>query len=73
MVAGQGIRRVPEKVLYVATFLGGSAGALVAMHVFHHKTKKLSFQFVMAFFVLVQVGVVWLWYQFAHGRIQVSY
>ena len=59
--ANMGATRVPEKLLYLASFLGGSFGALVAMNLFRHKTRKFSFQMVMALLVLVQVGLVWLW------------
>lgn len=32
--------RIPEAVLLWLAFLGGAAGALVAMSLFHHKTSK---------------------------------
>lgn len=47
--------RVPEKTLYVATFLGGSVGALFGMYVFRHKTRKTSFQVVVALLILIQI------------------
>lgn len=59
--AGMGATRVPEKILWLALFLGGSFGALVAMNLFRHKTRKLSFQLVMALLVLVQVGLILVW------------
>lgn len=39
--------RVPETVLYILATLGGSAGILLGCHIFKHKTKKASFQFVL--------------------------
>lgn len=51
-------RRVPERTLHLAAFLFGSPGALVAMHVFRHKTRKTSFQLVLALLVLLQVLIV---------------
>ncbi|MGN0157739.1 MAG: DUF1294 domain-containing protein [Brotaphodocola sp.] len=36
--------RIPEKTLLGAAFLGGSAGALAGMQVFHHKTKHWKFK-----------------------------
>ncbi len=51
-------RRVPERTLHLAAFLFGSPGALVAMYVFRHKTRKTSFQLVLALLVLVQVLLV---------------
>lgn len=53
-------RRVPEKILYLAAFLGGSAGALAGMWIFRHKVSKTSFQLVLAVLILLQVGIVYL-------------
>lgn len=36
--------RVPEYVLLLVGFLGGTVGALFARTLFRHKTKKLSFR-----------------------------
>ena len=41
--ARRGLWRIPEAVLLFAAAAGGSAGALLGMHVFHHKTKKPRF------------------------------
>jgi uncharacterized membrane protein YsdA (DUF1294 family) len=41
----QGARRVPEKTLFALALLLGSAGALFAMRVFHHKTRHWYFKF----------------------------
>lgn len=59
--ANTSFRRVPELVLYAATFFGGPAGALLGMNVFRHKTSKTSFQFIVALLLLVQ-GVLVLQY-----------
>jgi uncharacterized membrane protein YsdA (DUF1294 family) len=56
-----GTRRTPEFVLHFLGALGGWPGALVAQHVFHHKTRKLEFQIVFWLTVVSHVGVVsWL-------------
>ncbi len=52
--------RVPEKVLYLITFLGGSIGLLVGMQAFRHKTRKTSFQLVV--FLICVIQVVALYY-----------
>ena len=41
----QGARRVPEKTLFALALLLGSAGALLGMRVFHHKTRHWYFRF----------------------------
>jgi uncharacterized membrane protein YsdA (DUF1294 family) len=51
-------RRVPEKILWILSLLGGSPGALLAMHFFRHKTKKISFQAMMAVILAVQITIV---------------
>lgn len=35
--------RIPEKTLLLLALFGGSPGAMLAMQVFHHKTKKPGF------------------------------
>ncbi len=53
--------RVPENILYLVTLLGGTVGALIGMHLFRHKTRKGSFQIVVALIMLVQIGlIIWL-------------
>lgn len=47
--------RVREATLFVLSLAGGALGALVAMYIFHHKTKKLYFRFGMPFILLAQV------------------
>ncbi|OIO18758.1 MAG: hypothetical protein AUJ23_03080 [Candidatus Magasanikbacteria bacterium CG1_02_32_51] len=53
-------RRVSEKTLWVMSLLGGSLGALLAMKTFRHKTKKLSFQVVLALILALQVLLIYL-------------
>ncbi|PIR74329.1 MAG: DUF1294 domain-containing protein [Candidatus Magasanikbacteria bacterium CG10_big_fil_rev_8_21_14_0_10_47_10] len=53
-----GGRRVPEKTLLILALLGGSAGALLAMNQFRHKTKKMSFQAWLAVILAVQIFIV---------------
>lgn len=49
--------RVPEMLFYTVMFLGGSVGTLLGMQVFHHKTRKTSFQLVVALLLLIQVAI----------------
>ncbi|MFT5424877.1 MAG: uncharacterized membrane protein YsdA (DUF1294 family) [Phycisphaerales bacterium] len=39
-------RRTPEKSLHTLELLGGWPGALIARHLFHHKTRKRSYRVV---------------------------
>lgn len=51
-VAGTGRSRVRERTLLILATLGGSIGAIIAMKLFHHKTRKNSF---LAWFVLILI------------------
>lgn len=44
--ARNGRRRTPESSLHALALLGGWPGALVGQRVYHHKTRKSSFQIV---------------------------
>lgn len=49
--------RIPEKTLFLASLLGGSAGTLAGMYFFHHKTKHWYFVTGMPAILLVQAGL----------------
>ena len=51
--------RTPENVLHALEFAGGWPGALLAQQVFRHKTRKVSFQVVFWFIVLLH-QVFWI-------------
>lgn len=51
--ARRGRRRTPERTLHLLELIGGWPGALLAMTVFHHKTRKASYFLVTALIVLV--------------------
>mgnify|MGYP001613319640 CR=1 FL=1 len=53
--------RVPERLLHLASFLGGSVGALLAMHLFRHKTRKVGFQLILVFLILIQIAIILIW------------
>ncbi len=61
LLAWSGRNRVPEKVLFGLSFIGGSPGGLVSMLIFWHKIRKTSFQRVFWAIVVLQffVGSVW--------------
>mgnify|MGYP003299810685 CR=1 FL=1 len=53
LFARMGVWRIPEAVLLLVAFLGGSSGALAAMNLFHHKTSKRWFTLGIP---LMQIG-----------------
>ena len=58
----QGARRVPEKTLFALALLLGSAGALLGMRVFHHKTRHWYFRFGIPAILLVQSAAAVFFY-----------
>lgn len=61
LCAKRGCWRVPEKILLLLAFLGGSVGAMAAMALFRHKTRHLKFIYgVPLIFVLQIAALVYL-------------
>ena len=55
--------RIPETVLLWLAVLGGSPAALVAMHLFHHKTLHKKFRYGVPAILLLQLAAaVYYWY-----------
>ena len=53
--------RIPEKILFLASLLGGSIGTWAGMYAFRHKTKHWYFVVGMPAILLLQVaGGYWL-------------
>ncbi len=50
--------RIPERVLLGAGLLGGAAGALLGMRLFHHKTRRWYFWTVNAAGLLLQITLL---------------
>ena len=50
--------RIPEAQLLAVAAIGGSAGALLGMQFFHHKTKKWKFRIGVPVILAVQL-ILW--------------
>ncbi|MBR1875491.1 MAG: DUF1294 domain-containing protein [Lachnospiraceae bacterium] len=62
--------RISEASLLFVAFLGGSAGALCGMFLFHHKTRKLVFLICVPLFLILQTCVM-IWF-FFYSNIKIS-
>ena len=49
--------RIPERVLFVIAFLGGSICSLAGMHAFRHKTLHLTFTIGLPLILVLQVMI----------------
>lgn len=60
--------RIPEKVLFGVSFLGGSIGTWAGMYLFRHKTKHWYFVMGMPLILGVQIaGGVFLYMNYGSG------
>lgn len=50
--------RIPEATLFIVAIIGGSAGSLIGMYLFRHKTRHRSFVFGMPLILLLQIALV---------------
>ena len=49
--------RIPEALLLWLAVLGGSPAALVAMHIFHHKTLHKKFRYGVPAILIIQITI----------------
>jgi len=57
------IQRISEKTLLISSFLAGSIGSILAMILFRHKIKKLSFIIKYILIVCIQVLIMYLYFK----------
>lgn len=50
--------RIPEKTLLFLAVIGGSVGALLGIHILHHKTKHLKFTVGVPVVLMIQIGAI---------------
>ena len=51
--------RIKESTLHLVSFMGGTPGSIVAMILFHHKTKKPKFVLITIITLLFNVFLVY--------------
>ena len=55
--------RISEKALFIPAILGGSIGAILGMHLFHHKTKHWYFRFGLPLILILHLAAFFLLFQ----------
>lgn len=53
-----GTRRVPERELLGLALIGGTPGALLARHLYRHKTRKQPFSTLLWLIAVAQAGAI---------------
>lgn len=57
--------RIKEKTLFLIAIIGGSAGAILGMKIFHHKTKHRVFVIGMPLILILQtIFIIFLFCKF---------
>ncbi len=59
--AKHGSWRIPEKTLFLLTFLGGGVGTISGMYLFRHKTKKLKFTIGFPVILFTEIALIIYW------------
>lgn len=54
--------RIPERVLLLAAFIGGSLGAYAGMFYFRHKTKHAKFRILLPLFLVIHLVLLILFF-----------
>ena len=50
--------RIPEAVLFLLCFLYGAFGGLCGMIFFRHKTRHMSFKFIVPLLAVIQIAAI---------------
>ena len=58
--AKMGSRRIPEALFFMVSLVGGFAGVVLGILVFHHKTNKRSFQLKIIVAAVLSVLMLFL-------------
>jgi uncharacterized membrane protein YsdA (DUF1294 family) len=57
-------RRIPEKTLFLVAALGGSIGSIAGMRAWRHKTKHFSFVFGMPAILVLQLILLYFYFEY---------
>ena len=57
-------KRIRELTFFLLSFLGGCFIGILAMKIFHHKTKKIRFYFINILCIIIYILILWRYYEF---------
>lgn len=67
--ARRGAYRIPEAAFFLLALLGGSLGAILGMHCFHHKTRHWYFRYGLPVILLLQLALALLFWWHSGGML----
>lgn len=50
--------RISESTLIILAYIGGALGAILAMNLFHHKTKKTKFKILIPLALIMWIYII---------------
>ncbi|MBP1925925.1 uncharacterized membrane protein YsdA (DUF1294 family) [Sedimentibacter acidaminivorans] len=53
--------RIKERTLHISSFLGGALGSILAMYLFHHKTRKIKFCVITAISFIFNIFIIYVY------------
>ena len=65
--AKKSLWRIREASLLALVVLGGSVGAWLGMHVWHHKTQHKKFKYGVPVIIIIQLAIIgFIWSRLSH-------
>nr|WP_312579971.1 DUF1294 domain-containing protein [Sedimentibacter sp.] len=58
--------RIKERTLHISSFMGGAAGSVLAMYLFHHKTKKIKFCIITGIAIIFNIFIIYSYYHYLY-------
>lgn len=55
--------RIPEKTLFIITFIGGGIGSCLGMYVFRHKSRHLKFMILLPLAAIIDLLIIFRLYE----------
>lgn len=70
--AKKGYWRIPEATLFITAFIFGSAGVLLGMRLFHHKTRHFKFVVGIPSILIIQLYLLYKLFYFLQYSLSIK-